>query len=625
MKPNLTWLDDPEIFRVGQLAAHSDHQIYNNYSEIQQQNSSFVQSLNGQWQFKFSSRPQQRPQNFYKTDFDTSSFEYIKVPQHIELAGFSQIQYINTFYPWEGKEFRRPPYTLDSKRLETGLFSQTSDNHVGSYIKIFDLQPSLQNKHIRVRFEGVEKAFFVWLNGHFLGYAEDSFTPSEFDLTPFIKKNHNKLAVEVYKHSTASFLEDQDFFRFFGIFRDVKLIAQPEVHIEDLDIQTHLTPDLRNGFLSLRLKIMQQKPAQIKITIKNHQSQIIFTTVTTTNENFKYANIPIQSVHLWDHEHPYLYQLDLAIIKNNNIIEVVNYPFGFRQLEIKNKIIHLNHHRLVIKGVNRHEWDAHTGRVISLTDMKTDLAIMKHNNINAVRTAHYPNQPVWYSLCDQQGIYVMAETNLESHGSWQKDYQIEPSYNVPGSIPQWRNAVLDRARNNYELLKNHPSIIFWSLGNESFTGSNLVAVQQYYHSKDPTRLVHYEGVANDRKYEKELSDVESRMYASPEEIINYLKNDPAKPFILCEYMHSMGNSVGGLGSYMSLLTQFPLYQGGFIWDFIDQALLVTDKTTGKLTFHYGGDFDDRLSDYEFSGNGLLFADRREKPALQEVKYYYGKY
>lgn len=624
LKPSLSWLDDPEVFSVGQLAPHSDHQIYADFTEAQQNFSSFEQSLNGTWKFKFSNNPQERPEKFYQENFDDHHFDSIKVPQHIELAGYSQIQYINTFYPWEGKQFRRPPYTLEDTSSMSGLFSQAADNKVGSYIKYFDLDPQLQNQKIRIRFEGVEKACYVWLNGHFLGYAEDSFTPSEFDLTPFIKNTNNKLAVEVYKYSSAAFLEDQDFFRFFGIFRNVKLIAQPSVHIEDLSIKPTLSADLKTGFLKLQCKINQQDSASLKITVKDAQGHQLFTTQKSINKDFQLSPIKIAPVHLWNNIDPYLYTLELTILQNDNILEAIPYQFGFRKIEIKNKIILLNNQRLIIKGVNRHEWNAKSGRVISKADMLQDIEIMKNNHINAVRTSHYPNQTTWYQLCDQKGLYVMAENNLESHGSWQKNSVIEPSYNIPGSLPQWKEVVLNRARNNYELLKNHPSIIFWSLGNESFAGTNLVAMQQYYQSVDDSRLIHYEGVVNNRKYEQQLSDVESRMYASPQEIVNYLENNPQKPFILCEYMHSMGNSVGGLNSYMNLLKQYPMYQGGFIWDFIDQALFVKDNVTNKLVLKYGGDFDDRVSDYEFSGNGLLFADRTPKPALQEVNYYYGK-
>ena len=285
----------------------------------------------------------------------------------------------------------------------------------------------------------------------------------------------------------------------------------------------------------------------------------------------------------------------------------------------------LNGKRLIVNGVNRHEWNARTGRVTGMEDMLSDMACFHENHINSVRTCHYPNQIPWYELCDREGIYVMAETNLESHGSWQKMNRVEPSWNVPGSVPQWKEAVVDRMRTNFETFKNHVCILFWSLGNESYAGDNIQAMQEFLEEKQDGRLIHYEGVFHNRAYDKTISHMESRMYASPKQVREYLEGDGTKPFILCEYMHDMGNSLGGMKSYMDLLDQFEHYQGGFIWDFIDQAILVKDEITGREVLRYGGDFDDRPSDYEFSGNGILFADRTPKPAIQEVKYYYGLY
>lgn len=626
MTPKLEWLDDPEVFRVGQLPAHSDHKTYVNSAEVTNEHSSFAQSLNGNWKFHFSDLPQKRPNDFYKVDFNDTNFDTICVPGHIEISNFDQLHYINTLYPWEGHEYRRPPYTLNNKQIEKGLFSTATDNHVGSYIKYFTVDPKLRGKKIRVRFDGVERAMYVWCNGHFLGYAEDSFTPSEFDLSPYIQNGRNKLAVEVFKHSTASFIEDQDFFRFFGIFRDVTLLAQPQVHVEDLSIKPTLTNNFQDGKVNVNLKIQKNNiPAEIQLRIFDQAGKEIYQSKQTADETVNFSNIELKNVHLYDNSDPYLYNLKISVTQQNgNVLEVIPYNFGFRQIEIKNKVILLNGKRLIINGVNRHEWDAHTGRVVSEEDMRSDIKTMEENNINSVRTCHYPDQTRWYELCDQHGIYMMAENNLESHGSWQKSDGVEPSYNVPGSLPEWKEAVLDRAQNNYELLKNHTSIIFWSLGNESYAGDDIAAMQKYYKSVDNSRLVHYEGVVHNRQYEDQISDVESRMYDSPQSIKEYLENDPKKPVILCEYMHSMGNSLGGFKDYMDLIDQYEMYQGGFIWDFIDQALLIKDEVTGQEVMRYGGDFDDRVSDYEFSGDGILFADRTPKPGLQEVKYYYGR-
>lgn len=628
MEPDIKWLDDPETFRVGMIPAHSDHQFYQSNDEIRNGQSSYVQSLNGQWQFAYAKDPMHRIKNFYAADFDSSDFDHIKVPQHIEFAGYDKFHYINTMYPWEGKIYRRPAYALDQNDRAQGQFSEATDNPVGQYIKKFTLNSEFKDKRVRVRFDGVEKAMYVWLNGHFLGYAEDSFTPSEFDLTPYLQEGENTLAVEAFKLSTAAWLEDQDMFRFFGIFRDVSLIAQPEIHIEDLTIKPTLSDDLKDGTLNVDTKMTVNKSgATAKVQVTDADGKQLYDETQQVTDSISLKDIGFKNVHLYDNHDPYLYQLTIEIDdKDGHVLEVVPYKFGFRKIEINSdKVIMLNGKRLVINGVNRHEWDCHSGRVVSVDDMKADIRTFKKNNINAVRTCHYPDHTLWYHLCDINGIYVMAENNLESHGTWQKLGAVEPSYNVPGSVPQWKAAVIDRARNNYEMLKNHASIIFWSLGNESYAGDDIQAMEEFYKSVDSTRLVHYEGVVQNRKYENVISDVESRMYASPDEIKDYLDHDPKKPFMLCEYMHDMGNSLGGMKSYIDLIDKYPMYAGGFIWDFIDQAIEVNDEVTGQKVLRYGGDFDDRMSDYEFSGDGLMFADRTEKPAMQEVKYYYGQH
>ena len=623
MQANLRWLDDPEVFRVNQLPAHSDHHYYRNLAELNR-GSSFVKSLNGTWQFHFASTPSERPLQFYSPNFDDADFDTIQVPGHIELAGYSQIQYINTLYPWEGKIYRRPPYTLNQDQLEPGLFSDASDNSVGSYLKKFDLDDSFKNHRVIIQFQGVEEALYVWLNGHFIGYAEDSFTPSEFDLTPYVQDRDNLLAVRVYKRSTASFIEDQDMYRFSGIFRDVNLLAFPDAHIVDLDLKPEVNADFKSGILTVKATVSGTN-ATLELSVTDQDQQLLATQTQTGTGKVSFKKIAFDNLKLWSPTSPTLYQLLIKVYDDQHqLLEVVPYQFGFRKVELReDKVIYVNNHRLILNGVNRHEWNAHSGRVISLDDMRKDIQIMLDNNINAVRTCHYPDQLPWYHLCDEAGLYVMAENNLESHGSWQKMGAVEPSYNVPGDNPHWLAAVVDRARSNYEWFKNHPSIIFWSLGNESFAGEDIAAMQTFYKEHDSSRLVHYEGVFRAPEFRDRISDVESRMYETPANIARYLENNPDKPFLNCEYMHDMGNSLGGMQSYNDLIDQYPMYQGGFIWDFIDQALLVHDPVTNQEVLRYGGDFDERHSDYEFSGDGLLFADRTPKPAMQEVKYYYG--
>ena len=632
MNADMKWLDNPEVFKVNQLEPHSDHCYYLDYSDMKKEKNPLLQSLNGQWEFAYSKNVMERPVDFYKETFDASGFDKIMVPGHIELAGYDKIRYINTMYPWEGKEYHRGAYSMEATGAEEGMFSEAQYNPVGSYIKYFDLDKNMCGKRIHICFEGVEEAMYLWLNGQFIGYAEDSFTPSEFDLTPYVKEKGNVLAVQVHKMSTAAFLEDQDFFRFFGIFRNVTLKAIPDVHLEDVWFKPVLNQDNESGSVSVSMKVSATDSQNVTagFILKDREENILVEKSLQLNKENNHLEgticVDLESVKLWDNHNPYLYHAYVELkAEDGSLAEVIPYDIGFRRIEIIDKVVYLNGKRLVITGVNRHEWNARTGRCIGIEDMKADISCMLRNNINSVRTCHYPDQIPWYYMCDDAGIYVMAETNLESHGSFQKLGAIEPSCNVPGSIPQWRDAVLERAKNNFETFKNHTSILFWSLGNESYAGDDIEAMNVYFAEKKDGRLVHYESSYYNRAYEDTISDFETRMYAKPEDVEEYLNNSPKKPYILCEFMHDMGNSMGGLGSYMKLIDKYDMYHGGFIWDFIDQAIMVKDPVTGKDVLRYGGDFDDKPSDYEFSANGIVFADRKEKPAMQEVRYYYGLY
>ena len=632
MNADMKWLDNPEVFKVNQLEPHSDHCYYLDYSDMKKEKNPLLQSLNGQWEFAYSKNVMERPVDFYKETFDASGFDKIMVPGHIELAGYDKIRYINTMYPWEGKEYHRGAYSMQATGAEEGMFSEAQYNPVGSYIKYFDLDKNMCGKRIHICFEGVEEAMYLWLNGQFIGYAEDSFTPSEFDLTPYIKEKGNVLAVQVHKMSTAAFLEDQDFFRFFGIFRNVTLKAIPDVHLEDVWFKPVLNQDNESGSVSVSMKVSATDSQNVTtgFILKDREENILVEKSLQLNKENDHLEgticVDLESVKLWDNHNPYLYHAYVELkAEDGSLAEVIPYDIGFRRIEIIDKVVYLNGKRLVITGVNRHEWNARTGRCIGIEDMKADISCMLRNNINSVRTCHYPDQIPWYYMCDDAGIYVMAETNLESHGSFQKLGAIEPSCNVPGSIPQWRDAVLERAKNNFETFKNHTSILFWSLGNESYAGDDIEAMNVYFAEKQDGRLVHYESSYYNRAYEDTISDLETRMYAKPEDVEEYLNNNPKKPYILCEFMHDMGNSMGGLGSYMKLIDKYDMYHGGFIWDFIDQAIMVKDSVTGKDVLRYGGDFDDKPADYEFSANGIVFADRKEKPAMQEVRYYYGLY
>lgn len=636
MKAEINWLDDPQVFRVEQLPAHSDHHFYESREAYENRKRTLIQSLDGAWEFCYSLNAKVRPVDFYQENFDSSGFDTIPVPGHIELSGYDKIHYINTMYPWEGHTFRRPAHLTENFDGTEGSFSRAEYNPVGSYRRKFDLDAGLLGKRVVICFEGAEQAMYVWLNGSFVGYAEDSFTPSEFDLTPYIREKGNLLAVEVHKRSSAAFLEDQDFFRFFGLFRSVSLYAKPKLHMEDIWVRSKVIGKITEckaaagkeaaGALAVEAKLSGEDMtgAKVRMMLLDAKGECCIEKELCVKDNLCAEWELPERIVLWEHKNPYLYTFLAEIFdKDGTLVEIASVKTGFRRIEIKDKVMFFNGERLILCGVNRHEWNAQTGRCITLKDMEADMRILKENHINAVRTSHYPNQLLWYEMCDVHGIYMMAETNLESHGSWQKMGMVEPSWNIPGDSKEWLPAVMDRARTNFETFKNHPSVLFWSLGNESYAGRDIAEMNRYFKERDNSRLVHYEGVFHNRAFEDEISDMESQMYAPPERIIEYLSDHPKKPFILCEYMHDMGNSLGGLKSYMELLDRFEMYQGGFIWDFIDQALLVKDEISGELVLRYGGDFDDRPSDYEFSGNGIVFADRSEKPALQEVSYYYG--
>lgn len=608
-EPRLTWLEDPEVFAVNRKEAHSDHVYYENTEEmVLGADMPLRQSLNGTWYFSYAKNPTVRVKDFYKKDFDCRMFDSIEVPGHTQTQGYDRCQYINTMYPWDGTEYLRPP--MVSKEY----------NPVGSYVKYFVLEKNLQDKPVFVSFQGVETAFYVWLNGVFIGYSEDSFTPAEFELTPYLQDGENKLAVEVYKRSSASWLEDQDFWRFSGIFRDVYLYAVPKTHIEDLSVKSTLDNSYKNGKLYLKLKISGHTDCAVKAVLLNAEEKIVFEKNIKGNSICEISG-EVENVHAWSAEDPYLYQLYLYVEdQKGNLIEAVPELVGFRTFEMIDKVMHINGKRIVFKGVNRHEFNVRRGRSIKKEDMLWDIEFMKQHNINAVRTSHYPNESLWYRLCDIYGIYLIDETNLESHGSWQKMGECEPSWNVPGSRPEWKEAVLDRAKSMFERDKNHPSILIWSCGNESYAGTCIEAMSDYFHEKDDTRLVHYEGVFWNREFDH-ISDMESRMYAKPAEIEAFLSNDPKKPYISCEYMHAMGNSCGGMKLYTDLESKYELYQGGFIWDYIDQSMLRKNEQ-GEEVFAYGGDYDDRATDYEFCTNGIVYADRKISPKAQEVKQLY---
>ncbi|WP_195514904.1 glycoside hydrolase family 2 TIM barrel-domain containing protein [Paraclostridium bifermentans] len=608
-KFDLSYLENSEIYEVNRLESKSDHKFYRNLDELLEDNSSFKIELNGDWKFHYSKNLDGIINNFYEEDYNTESWDNIKVPGHIQLQGYDKPHYVNTMYSWDGHDDILPP--LVPKRY----------NPVGCYVKEFDISSEFLGKPLHVSFEGVESAFYLWFNGKFVGYSEDSFTPADFDLSSLYKQGKNKLAVMVVKFCSGSWLEDQDFWRFSGIFRDVYLYTKPETHINDIFVHTNLKDNYKKCDLDVDLKIEGNLDSVIKATLIDNSNNKILEKTQSIESNTLSIKEEVTDIKLWSAEEPNLYTLLIEVLdKSNNIIEVIQQKVGFRAFEMINNIMHINGKRIIFKGVNRHEFSCYTGRCVSKEEMLWDVKTMKRNNINAVRTSHYPNQSYFYELCDEYGLYVIDETNLESHGTWQKMGKIDSRCVVPDSKKEWRECVLDRAKSMLERDKNHPSIIIWSCGNEAFGGENIYLMSEYFRNTDSSRLVHYEGVFNDRRYNNS-SDMESRMYAKVKDIEEYLNNNPEKPFMLCEYTHAMGNSNGAMYKYIELEEKYPMYQGGFIWDFIDQGLMTKD-IYGKDYLAFGGDFGDRPTDYNFCMNGIIYADRKESPKMQEVKFNY---
>lgn len=591
LRMNLSWLSNSEIFQVNRLKAHSSHHYYANEEEKQ---SSFNHVLDGTWKFHYANALNEVIEGFEKESYDCSTWDDIQVPSHIQMQGYGTPMYVNQIYPWSGSE-----------ELLPGEIPQ--HNPVGSYVTYFDSSILKENTKTRIVFHGAESGMALWINGAFVGYSEDSFTPSAFDISEYIHEGRNKVAVNVYRFTSSSWLEDQDFWRFSGLFRSVELQSIPYVHINDLKI-TQDVNDLKHPKIIVASVMEASEDYTLEYRLFDADHTLLQSKVTNDTCVFE-VDDPV----LWYAEKPYLYHVEIVVKQKDKIIECVREHVGIRKFALKDGIMFINEKRIVFHGVDRHEFSCESGRVVSYDLTKQDILNMKANNINAIRTSHYPNQTFLYDLCDEYGIYVIDETNLETHGTWSEFFDKE--HIVPNDDPKWLENVLDRAKSMYERDKNHPSILIWSCGNESYGGKDIFEMSEYFRSVDPSRLVHYEGVSLDKRY-PDTTDMVSRMYTPAKEIEAYLKEHTEKPFILCEYAHAMGNSNGALYKYTDLEKKYPQYQGGFIWDYVDQAIL----HDGKL--YYGGDFHERPSDYDFCGNGIMFADRTPTPKLQEVKYCY---
>ena len=634
-KFNYEQVKNPLFFKENVLPAHSAHVVYRNEEEFMTRQTSLRKSLDGIWKFSYAVNYDSSIKGFEKEEYDCKCWADIRVPAHIQMEGYDKPQYVNLQYPWDGWEDIKP-----------GDIPERF-NPVASYVKYFEVPSEMKGNEIRISFQGVESAMALWLNGSYVGYSEDSFTPSDFNITPFLKEGENKLAVQVYKWSSSSWCEDQDFFRFSGIYRSVYLYAVPDVYVEDIRIKTLFEgDDFSKAVLDVWAKVSLRDrnvgsangndaalngngdiSGTIRFTLKDEKAILFERDIDINKSSIQEIKLSeeVASPRLWSAEAPELYSLEIRVVNAAGETEgYTEQSVGFRKFEMKNNRMLLNGKRVVFKGVNRHEFSAVSGRHVSYEELEKDIVTMKQNNINAIRTCHYPDDVAIYDLCDKYGLYMIAECNMETHGTW--DVYIRGlagiDYVLPDEKEDWKDMMFDRVNSCYQRDKNHPSILMWSCGNESYGGKTILEMSELFRKLDDTRLVHYEGVFNDRRY-NDSSDMESRMYPKVWEIEEYLETPDAKPFVCCEYSHAMGNSCGALNKYTDLADKENSgYQGGFIWDYIDQSLYKKDRY-GKDFQAYGGDFGDRPSDYNFSGNGIVYGgDRSPSPKMQEVKYDY---
>lgn len=602
--------EDPNIIGINKMAPHSTlipYQTLDQAIKGEMSKSPYYKFLNGNWKFKWSVVPEERPVEFYLPGYNDNEWKEIPVPSNWELQGYGIPIYVNQPYAW----------TYDPKPP----FVPHDNNPVGSYKTTFNIPKDWKGREIILHFGAVKSAMYVWINGEKVGYSQGSKLPAEFNITKYIRKGTNSLAVEVYRWSDGSYLECQDFWRISGIERDVYLWSTPKVHIYDFFVHASLDENYKDGSLKTDIKIQNfakadKKDYSVNIKLYNADNELV-TAITKDFKNDKEITdlsleAEVKNPHTWTAETPYLYTLVLELKKGNSTLEYESHKIGFRNVEMKNSQLMVNGIPILIKGVNRHEHDEFNGHVVSRESMEKEMGLLKQYNINAVRTCHYPDDPYWYQLCDKYGIYLFDEANIESHGmGYHPDRTL-------GNKPEWEKAHLDRIQRMLERDKNHPSVIVWSMGNEAGDGVNFDTCSSWLHWRDPSRPVHYE-----RALKRPTVDIFSPMYAGIGYIERYAKSDPYRPLILCEYAHSMGNSTGNLQDYWDVIEKYPALQGGFIWDWIDQGLAKYDES-GTKYWAYGGDFgpEGTPSDGNFCLNGLINPDYSIHPALHEVKKVY---
>ena len=600
--------ENPAVVGINRLAPRATFMTYPDAASAQagkREDSPYFQSLNGDWKFHWAPKPVDRPTRFHEPDFDTSGWDTIDVPSNWQMRGYGRPIYTNIVYPFE----KDPP------RI------QQHYNPVGSYRRDFSIPRSWRGRDIILHFAGVNSAFYVWVNGEQVGYSQGSMTPAEFDITPFLAdRGANSIAVEVYRWCDGSYLEDQDMWRLSGIHREVFLWARPRLRLEDFEVQTRFDNNLENADLivALTLRNTGQEPEgfafEAQLFAPDGQSvtsDSVASVLPGGAEEIITFRRPVLSPARWSAETPNLYTLALTHKgAGNQVVECVSVPVGFRKVEIKGGQLLVNGTPIYIKGVNRHELCPDEGQAVTEAKMIEDILLMKRNNINAVRTSHYPNQPIWYALCDRYGLYLVNEANIESHGMG-----YDPDVTL-GNNPDWELAHMDRTIRMVERDKNHPSVIIWSLGNEAGDGVNFEATSAWTRQRDPSRPVQYEQAGK-----RPHTDIYCPMYARIDQIVAYAMHDQERPLILCEYAHAMGNSLGNFQEYWDAIYTYKHLQGGFVWDWADQGLRKTDEE-GREFWAYGGDYGDHPNDGNFCCNGLVQPDRQPNPSLHELRKVY---
>lgn len=597
------WWLDPEVNEVNTMAPRAAFFAYeteNLAKADQKARSERYLSLEGKWKFNFSKDHDKAPRDFYSLKYDDSQWTDFPVPGILELNGYGDAIYSNNGYPWRTQFRPEPP------------FVEERNNYTGSYRKMVTVPADWKGERIYLHVGSATSNLMVWVNGKFVGYSEDSKVSAEFDLTKYLTPGkENLIAMQVMRWCDGSYLEDQDFWRFTGIAREVYLYARPQAHIADLFITPDLVNNYQDGTLEVKLNAVGAKGETVMFSLKDKEGKEVAAQTAKVGGNGEVkVNFNVKNPLKWTAETPNLYTLYTTLMDGKQVAEVVPQRVGFRKVEIKNAQVLVNGQPVLFKGANRHELDPVTGYVVSMDRMLEDIRVMKELNINAVRTCHYPNDPRWYELCDIYGIYMVPEANIESHGMGYGDKTLAKE-------PTYEKAHLERNESNIKIYKNHPSIIFWSVGNEAGYGPNFEKAYDLVKAYDPSRPCQYEQAGQNGK-----TDIFCPMYYDYGGCEWYAKGDNPRPLIQCEYAHAMGNSMGGFKEYWDMVRKYPKYQGGFIWDFVDQGLRVKNKQ-GKTIYAYGGDFGRYpTSDHNFNCNGIINPDRKPNPHANEVRYYY---